>query len=156
VSLSIDRHGCVITHTEYSYTIAAPETLPDAIAGWREVFGRPPSALGADRGRHHPGHDRERLGIAPVAHVSMPPKGKRRHQEADTAWCKRLQRLRAHIEPVMGPLKTAHRLDRCRDKGFAGDHINVSWAVLAWNTTKWGRLRQQRHLVGRHAARRAA
>jgi IS5 family transposase len=156
VSRSIDRHGLVITHTEYSYHIAAPETLPDAIAGWREVLGRAPSELGADRGLPHPGHDRERLGLAPVAHVSMPPKGNKRHQDADTAWFKRLQRLRAHIEPVMGPLKTDHRLDRCRYKGFAGDHINVSWAVLAWNTTQWGRLLPQRHLVGRPAARRAA
>jgi IS5 family transposase len=156
VSLSIDRHGFVITHTEYPCNIADPETLPDAIAGWREVFGRPPPELGADRGLHHPGHDRERLGTAPVARVSIPPKGTRRHRDADTAWFKRLQRLRAHIEPVIGHLKADHRLDRCRYKGFAGDQMNVSWAVLAWNTKKWGRLLQQRHLAGQPESRRAA
>jgi transposase, IS5 family len=156
VSLSIDRHGFVITHTEYANNIADPDTLPDALAGWSMVFGQPPPELAGDRGLHHPAHEQKRLGTAQVARVSIPAKGKRRHREADTAWFKRLQRLRAHIEPVIGHLKADHRLDRCRYKGFAGDQINVSWAVLAWNTTKWGRLLQQRHLAGLHESRRAA
>jgi transposase, IS5 family len=156
VSVSIDRNGFVVTHTEYAQNLADPDTLPEALAGWHEVFGRPPPELAGDRGLHHPAHERERLGTAQVARVSIPAKGKTRHRDADTAWFKRLQRLRAHIEPVIGHLKTDHRLDRCRYKGFAGEQINVSWAVLAWNTTKWGRLLQQRHLAGVQAPRRAA
>jgi len=156
VSLSLDRHGCVITHTEYADNIADPETLPDALAGWHTVFGQPPPELGADRGMHHTGQTQVRLGTAQVARVSIPAKGKTRPREADTAWFKRLQRLRAHIEPVIGHLKADHRLDRCRYKGFAGDQINVSWAVLAWNITKWGRLLQQRHVAGRCETRPAA
>jgi IS5 family transposase len=88
------------------------------------------------------------LGTAQVARVSIPTKGKRRPPEAATTWFKRLPRLRAHIEPVIGHLKADHRLDRCRYKGFAGDQINVSWAVLAWNTQKWGRRLQQRRRAG--------
>src|SRR5262249_7465060 len=80
VSLSIDRHGFVIPHTEYASNIADPETLPDALAGWSKVFGQPPPELAGDRGLHHPGHDRERLGTAPVTRVSIPPKGKTRHR----------------------------------------------------------------------------
>jgi transposase, IS5 family len=156
VSVSIDRHGFVITHTEYASNIADPDTLPDALAGWHTVFGRLPPELAGDRGLHHPVYEQERLGTAKVARVSIPAKGKRRHREANTAWFKRLQRLRAHIEPVIGHLKTDHRLDRCRYKGFAGDQINVSWAVLAWNTKKWGRVLQQRPLAAVHAPRRAA
>jgi IS5 family transposase len=156
VSLSIDRHGFVITHTEYACNIADPDTLPDALAGWSKVFGQPPPELAGDRGLHHPAQARVRLGTAQVARVSIPPQGKTRHQAADAAWFKRLQRLRAHIEPVIGHLKADHRLDRCRYKGFAGDQLNVSWAVLAWNTTKWGRLLQQRHLAGLRDSRRAA
>ena len=156
VSLSIDRHGFVMTHTEYAWHIADPETLPDALAGWHHVFGQPPPELGADRGMHHAGHAQGRLGTAQVARVRIPAKGKTRPRDADTAWFKRLQRLRAHIEPVLGHLKADHRLDRCRYQGFAGDQINVSWAVLAWNPKKWGRVLQQRRLAGRWAARRAA
>jgi transposase, IS5 family len=156
VSLSIDRHGFVITHTEYACNIADLETLPDAIAGWHKVFGQPPSELAADRGMHHARHEQGRLGKAQVVRVSIPTQGKTRHRDADTAWCKRLQRLRAHIEPVIGHLKTDHRLDRCRYKGFAGDQMNMSWAVLAWNTKKWGRLLQQHSLTARRETRRAA
>jgi IS5 family transposase len=156
VSLSIDRHGFVITHTEYASNIADPDTLPAALAGWRQVFGQPPPELAGDRGLHHPAPAQERLGTAQVARVSIPTKGKRRHREADTAWFKRLQRLRAHIEPVIGHLKADHRLDRCRYKGFTGDQMNVSWAVLAWNTKKWGRLLRRRRLAERHVSHRAA
>jgi IS5 family transposase len=156
VSLSIDRNGFIVTHREYARNIADPDTLPDALAGWRQVFGRPPPELTADRGMHLAGHERARLGTAQVVRISIPAKGKRRPPEANTTWFKRLQRLRAHIEPVIGHLKAEHRLDRCRYKGFAGDQINVSWAVLAWNTTKWGRVLQQRRLAERCATRRAA
>jgi IS5 family transposase len=156
VSLSIDGHGFVSTHTEYASNIAHPATLPEALAGWSKVFGQPPPELAGDRGLPHPAPEQERLGTAQVAGVSIPAKGKTRHRDADTAWFKRLQRLRAHIEPVIGHLKADRRLDCCRYKGFAGDQINVSWAVLAWNTTQWGRLLQQRHLVGLREFRRAA
>ena len=145
VSLSIDRGGFVVTHQEYASNIADPETLPAALAGWVEVFGRLPPELGADRGLHHAARDQERLGTAQVARVSIPRKGKQRHPDAETAWFKRLQRLRSHIEPVIGHLKADHSMDQCRYKGFEGDQINVSWAVLAWNTKKWGRLLQHRH-----------
>jgi IS5 family transposase len=114
VSLSIDRHGCVITPMESASHLADPDTRPDALAGWRQVFGQPPPELAGDRGWHHPADKQEPLGTAQVARVSIPTKGKTRHREADTAWFKRLQRLRAHIEPVMGHLKADHRLGRYR------------------------------------------
>jgi IS5 family transposase len=156
VSVSIDRHGFVIAHTEYARNIADTETLPDAIAGWTQVFGQPPAEVAGDRGFHHPEADRLRLGTAGIAHLSLPRKGKRRHPDADTAWFKRLQRFRAHIEPVLSHLKADHRMDRCRYQGFAGDQLNVSWAVLAWNTKKWGRLLQRRLRAGQREDRRAA
>lgn len=30
-------------------------------------------------------------------------------------------------------------MDRSRYKGFEGDQINVSLAVIAWNTKKWNK-----------------
>lgn len=35
-------------------------------------------------------------------------------------------------------------MNRCRYKGFEGDQINVSLAVIAWNTKKWIRLEKDR------------
>jgi IS5 family transposase len=71
--------------------------------------------------------------------VSIPAKGGKAHPDKKKAYFRRLQRMRAGIEPVIGHLKSDHRMDRCRYKGFEGDQMNVSWAVLAWNTKKWVR-----------------
>jgi IS5 family transposase len=156
VRVAIDRRGFVLTHMEYAHNIADPETLPEAITGWMAVFGQPPPEVAGDRGCHHPEADRARLATAGIAHLRIPRKGKTRHPDADAAWFKRLQRWRAHIEPVLSHLKADHRMDRCRYKGFAGDQLNVSWAVLAWNTKKWGRVLQRRLLAGQGAHGRAA
>lgn len=49
-------------------------------------------------------------------------------------------RKRAGIEPVIGHLKSDHRLNRNYLKGFAGDQINVLMASAAFNFRKWMRL----------------
>ena len=49
-------------------------------------------------------------------------------------------RKRAGIEPVMGHLKSDHRLNRSYLKGFEGDQINVLMAAAAFNFRKWMRL----------------
>jgi transposase, IS5 family len=49
-------------------------------------------------------------------------------------------RKRAGIEPVIGHLKSDHRLNRNYLKGFAGDQINVMMAAAAFNFKKWMRL----------------
>ena len=49
-------------------------------------------------------------------------------------------RKRAGIEPVIGHLKSDHRLDRNYLKGFEGDQINVMMATAAFNSRKWMRL----------------
>jgi transposase, IS5 family len=154
VSLSIDRHAFVITHTEYASNIADPDTLPDALAGWSKVFGQLPPELAGDRGVHHSAHDRERLGTAQVARLSIPPRGKRRHRDADTAWFKRLQRLRTHIEPVMSISKPTIAWSAVGTRALPG--VRCMSAVLAWNTPKWSRLLQQRRLAGRPGSRWAA
>ena len=49
-------------------------------------------------------------------------------------------RKRAGIEPVIGHLKSDHRLSRNYLKGFSGDQINVLMAAAAFNFKKWMRL----------------
>jgi len=154
--VSIDRQCVIITHTEYARNIADAETLPDAIGSWSQVFGQPPPEVAGDRGVHHPEADRARLGTSGLSHLSISRTGKTPYPDADTAWFKRLQRLRAHSQSVLSHLRADPRMARCRYKGFAGDQMNVSWAVLAWNTKTWGRLLHQRRLVGQGGHRRAA
>ena len=48
-------------------------------------------------------------------------------------------RRRAGIEPIIGHLKSDHRLKRNFLKGFAGDQINLLMAAAAFNFRKWMR-----------------
>ena len=49
-------------------------------------------------------------------------------------------RRRAAIEPVIGHLKSDHRMVRNYLKGFIGDEINLLLAASAFNLKKWMRL----------------
>ena len=44
------------------------------------------------------------------------------------------------IEPVIGHLKSDHRLNKSYLKGFTGDQVNVLMAAAAFNFKKWRRL----------------
>jgi transposase, IS5 family len=57
----------------------------------------------------------------------------REHQER----MRKRFRKRAGIEPVIGHLKSDHRLNRSWLKGFEGDQINVLMAAAAFNFRKW-------------------
>ena len=49
-------------------------------------------------------------------------------------------RSRASIEPIIGHLKTDHRMARNYLKGFKGDEINILLAASAFNLKKWMRI----------------
>ena len=44
---------------------------------------------------------------------------------------------RAAIEPIIGHLKSDHRMQRNYLKGFIGDEINLLLAASAFNLKKW-------------------
>ena len=139
VLLSVDRHGYVVDHREYASNPHDSELLDEACRRWEQVFGQPAKELAGDRGFH-------RKLATPVLEnidkVSIPTRGKKPHPQAQRFWFKRLQRQRAKMEPIIGHLKADHGMDRCRYKGFEGDQINVSLAIIAWNLRKWSK-----HLV---------
>jgi len=67
--------------------------------------------------------------------VAVIKKGKS-HPDSEKSWFRRALKQRAKTEPVIGHLKSDHRMNRCRSRGAAGDTINVVWETLAWNTKK--------------------
>jgi IS5 family transposase len=136
VSISIDTNGYVVGHQEYAENVADQKSLDPALDAWEEAFGQPAEELGADRGYHDPTPGPKR---ARIKRVAIPTKGKTPHPDKKKPYFRRLQRDRAAIEPVIGHLKSDHRMDRSRYKGFEGDRMNVGWAVIAWNTKKWAR-----------------
>ncbi len=139
VSISIDRNGYVVGHQEYAENVADTKSLDPALDAWEEAFGKPAEELGADRGYHTPTPSGK---TAKIKRVAIPTKGNVSHPDKKKPHFRRLQRQRAAIEPVIGHLKSDHRMDCSRYRGFDGDQMNVSWAVIAWNTKKWVRRAQ--------------
>lgn len=144
VCLSTDSHGYVVTHQEYPSNPADGELLEEACQSWEKSFGRAAQTLGADRGFHQ-GPASPGPHLAKVKYISIPTKGKRAHPDGKTYWFKAAQRKRAAIEAVISHLKTDHRMNRCRYKGFEGDRINVILTAVAWNLKKWST-----HLVAQY------
>ena len=136
VAISTDSNGFVVHHEEYDHNVADVSTLEPSVEGWEKATGQLPEEAAADRGYHSSEYGEK---TNKIKRLAIPRKGKTRHPDSKAAYFKRLQRKRAAQEPIIGHLKADHRMDRCRYKGFDGDRMNVSWAVLAWNSKKWGR-----------------
>jgi transposase, IS5 family len=136
VSIAVDKNGFVVAHQEYDYNVGDNTTLEEAVSSWEAATGQVPENLAADRSYHQAEYPEK---VKEVPHIAIPRTGPTKHVDSDKRYFKKLQRKRASIEPVIGHLKQDHRMDRCRYKGFAGDRINVSLAVVGWNTRKWMR-----------------
>lgn len=141
VALSTDNNGFVVTHQEYDHNVFDPKTLETAVDQWEEACGQAPDELAADRGFHT---DDLPANVQAIPEVAIPTKGMKKHKNHKMPKFKRLQRKRAAQEPIISHLKHDHLMSRCRYKGFGGDQINVSLAVIAWNTKKWVRLDRER------------
>jgi IS5 family transposase len=138
VLLSVDRQGYLVSHREYFSNPSDAELLQDAVRDWQAACGKAALEVGADRGFHRPSYEGPVL--KKVKRWSVPRKGKTPHPQADRFWFKRVQRRRAAIEPIIGHLKTDHRMNRCRYKGPQGDTINMCLVAVVWNLRKWGKV----------------
>jgi IS5 family transposase len=107
-------------------------TLPDAFSQIERILGHVPKICLGDRGyRGKSKIDNTRI------HTPKPPR-KNASKALQDEMRKRFQR-RAAIEPVIGHLKSDHRLNRNFLKGFVGDQINLLMAAAAFNFKKWMR-----------------
>ncbi len=107
-------------------------TLPDAFAQIERILGYVPKICLGDRDyRGKSKIDNTRI------HIPKPPR-KNASKAMQDEMRKRFQR-RAAIEPVIGHLKSDHRLNRNFLKGFTGDQINLLMAAAAFNFKKWMR-----------------
>ncbi len=145
VSLAKNDDGLILSHREYQHNVADVKTLGQVIGTIKKNVGRAPQEITADRGFDQSlkkqENCRRRWGVKQLA---IPKKGKTRHPNSDKPWFKRALKQRVKIEPIIGHLKSDHRMNRCRYKGAKGDTVNVVWATLAWNTKKITRLHRQK------------
>jgi IS5 family transposase len=135
VSLTISDKGYVITHREYPDNRGDNKTLGEALRDWQEATGRLPDIVSLDRNyRFKKGQEPEEL--SGIHRIVIPSVGKKRTPEESTWWFSKYRRRRSKVEAVISHLKQDHRMNRCRYKGFEGDQINVTLAVIAWNLKK--------------------
>jgi len=141
VSLTINDDGIILSHAEYQQNIADTQTVATVLKHMEINTGNRADTLTADRGFDQSykkqNNCRRRWGVKRLA---IPKKGKRAHRDSHSQWFKQALKQRVKIEPVIGHLKTDHRMGRCRYKGPEGDTANVVWAAAAWNVKKVHRL----------------
>ena len=102
---------------------------------WRVIAGKAfhplkDAAMNVDRGCR----GKRQVGATTIILPGSPLKRDNRYQRDKKH--KRCRR-RAAIEPLIGHLKSDHRLGRCYLKGSIGDVINLLTAACAWNLKKW-------------------
>ena len=107
-------------------------TVPAVLAQVKRLTNRVPGIGIADRGY------RGKTRVNNTQIVTPKPARKNASKEAMALARKRFRR-RAGIEPIIGHLKSDHRLKRNFLKGFAGDQINLLMAAAAFNFRKWMR-----------------
>lgn len=137
VSLMINDDGLVVAHEEYQQNVADVKTVGRVINRMKTNTGKGPDELAGDRGfdqsyKKQQNYQR-RWGVKRLA---IPKKGKQPHRDSHKSWFKDALKQRVKIEPIIGHLKSDHRMDRCRYKGNDGDTVNVIWAAAAWNMRK--------------------
>ena len=72
--------------------------------------------------------------------ISIPGNQLKRDTQKQVQEKKEKFRRRASIEPIIGHLKSDHRMQRNYLKGFIGDEMNLLLAATAFNLKKWMRL----------------
>jgi IS5 family transposase len=145
VALAKNDDGLILSHMEYQHNVADVKTLGPVIGAIKKNVGRSPREVTADRGFDQSlkkqENCRRRWGVKQLA---IPKKGKKPHPNSEKSWFRSALKQRVKIEPIIGHLKSDHRMNRCRYKGTTGDTVNVVWATLAWNTKKVTHLHQQK------------
>ena len=72
-----------------------------------------------------------------VIDISIPSNQQKKDTPEQINIKKEKFRRRAAIEPIIGHLKSDHRMQRNYLKGFLGDQINLLLAATAFNLKKW-------------------
>jgi IS5 family transposase len=108
-------------------------TLPEVLLQTRRMIGHVPTVALCDRGYK----GKSKINETRIIRPSTTTKDVDSHHKE---LMRKRFRKRAGIEPVIGHLKSDHRLNKSYLKGFTGDQINILMAAAAFNFKKWMRL----------------
>ena len=82
----------------------------------------------------------EMIPIAYTTTISIPSTIRKKDTKKELEIKRQKFRRRAAIEPIIGHLKSDHRMARNFLKGFKGDEVNLLMAASAFNLKKWMRI----------------
>lgn len=121
--------GIIVGAMTFKTNLYDTHTLPQVIEQTRRLTGKVPKTATVDRGYK----GKQQVGSTQIL-MPKPPLKK------DTEYQKRKKRKhhrrRAAIEPIIGHLKTDHRVNRNFLKGQTGDQINFMIAAAGFNFKK--------------------
>lgn len=124
--LYTQRTGVIVGATSYRNPYDG-HTLELALEQHERLLGRPPKTLTADRGYK----GKTKIGDT-LIQIPKPLNSKTINSYQQRKLRKQFKR-RAAIEPIIGHLKSDHRLGRNFYKGITGDSMNVLLAAAAFN-----------------------
>lgn len=101
-------------------------TLEPALRQVESLIGKAPKTATVDRGYR----GKSTIGNTKI---QIPKTFSTKQSKYEQQKLKKAHRRRASIEPVIGHLKSDHRLDRNFYKGIFGDNINIMLAAAAFN-----------------------
>ena len=102
-------------------------TLQTALAQVEKLTGKAPKTAAVDRGY------RGNIKIGETSILIPKPFNDKKQTQYEQKKLKKAHKQRAAIEPIIGHLKTDHRLGRNFYKGIVGDNINILLAAAAFN-----------------------
>jgi IS5 family transposase len=111
------------------------EQLLPTLEHHKELFGKPPKLVAADRGVYSPDNEDEchKRGIERVCLPKPGKKTKERENHERARWFRQGMRFRAGVEGGISVCKRRGFLGRCRDKGEEGFDRWIGWGVLCAN-----------------------
>lgn len=128
--VSTAEGGIILAAVHHDAPIHDSHTLPEVLDRAMAVRDKPIKTAVCDRGYR----GKRQVGDTAIILPGAPLKRDNRYQRDKKR--KRCRR-RAAIEPLIGHLKSDHRLGCCFLKGSVGDAINLLMAACAWNLKKW-------------------
>ena len=128
VSISVTENtGVIVGALSFANNPYDGHTLPAVVEQYQNIFNATPKEITADRGYR----GKTQIGTTKI-NIPKPFNDKLLSKYQQLKLRKQFKR-RAAIEPVIGHLKTGHRVARNFYKGIKGDEINILLAAAAFN-----------------------
>ena len=128
VSISVTENtGVIVGALSFANNPYDGHTLPAVVEQYQNIFNATPKEITVDRGYR----GKTQIGTTKI-NIPKPFNDKLLSKYQQLKLRKQFKR-RAAIEPVIGHLKTGHRVARNFYKGIKGDEINILLAAAAFN-----------------------